>query len=512
MKTRITTSALFMLTLLLMLAGCKKDPIVQPRPIPGKDSIPPASEKAVFRFVTNAELTGQPYHTSNLRAVVSITNQNNEVVINEKILTLDLNAPVSTQSIELPQGNYKLTSFRLEYGSVNTHFVTPVAGSVKAASVQKPLALVFKIQKDSANRIPVEVLKVQAGEKPQAYGYSSGAFDYGQSDANPYLKIKMKAIMKIGDVIYDSVPASLIISTFNSSGEMTTTYSALKAGVNELTLLKSAAKYHFRVSRWGITDTMTLDRTNADEATVYTMGGSREAKKLKSERVFRQVNGTDVPFGKTDYHYNASGNISKIEYWLKKQDNSNFLSATDRFEYNGQKVLKISRFDEETKALLKTTSFSYDNQGKVIGMIQNEQGAETVATVTYSHYQRPAITIHYDNPGDNDLNYYNEFYFGNVLKSNANSTNGNYEKALYEYDANINPYRHMNWPDFYLSHNSVNNKVTQWKEYYGAYPVNEPYNFSYIYDGEGYPKELISHYKSYTTGKFLFSTKTIFVY
>jgi hypothetical protein len=512
MKTRITTPALFILTLLVMLAACKKDPIAVPRPIPGKDSIPPVVEKALFKFVTNADLAGQPYHTSNLQAVVSITNQKNEVVVNEKILSLNLDAAVTTQSIELPVGTYKLTSFRMEYGSVNTHFATPLTGSVKAALVQKPLALEFKVQKDSANRIPVEVLKVQAGEKPQAYGYASGAFDHGQSDADPYLKLKLRAIIKIGDVIYDSIPASLTISTFNSSGEMTTTYAPLKAGVNELQLLKSAAKYHFRVSRWGITDTMTLDRSNADDATVYTMGGSREAKKLKSERVYQLVNGVDVPFSKTDYHYNAAGNILKIEYWLKKQDKSTFLSMTDRFEYNGTRVAKINRYDEETKDLSRTTSFNYDNQGKVVGMVQNEHGAETVATVTYTYHQRPGITIHYDNPGDNDMDYYTEFYTGNVLTGNGYSTNGNYEKALYQYDANINPYRHMNWPDFYLSHNSVNNKVNQWKEYYGAYPVNEPYSFSYIYDADGYPKEMISQYKSYTTGKHLFSTKTIFVY
>ena len=479
--------------------------------MPGKDPVP-TTEKASFRFITNLDLAGQPYHSSNLHAVVSIKNEKNEEVIKDSILLLNLTGMVTTGAIELPLGNYKLTSFRIEYGGVNTHFVAPITGSPKASLVQKPLALPFKVEKGIMKDVLVEALKVQAGEKPQAYGYPTGAFDHGQSDADPFIKVKLRAIMKIGEVIYDSLPASLTITTWNASGKMNTTYSSLKAGINEVQVVKAAVKYEFRVSKWGTTDAITLSRPDIEEATVYILGGSREAKKLKSETILKQVGGAFIPESKTNYIYDAGGNLSRIEYWIKKADNSNLLSMTDRLDYAGARVQKISRFNEENKQLLSQTSFSYDNQGKVIAISENQGGTETHARVEYYHYERPEINMHFDFPGTNDMDYYTDYSGGNTVSTSTRRTNGDTEQGSYEYDFNINPYRHMNWPDLYLSHNSKNNMVLQRKQYYGSYPTNEPYSFNYTYDGDGYPTSLIKNFKSYTSGKHIFSTKTIFVY
>ena len=54
--------------------------------------------------------------------------------------------------------------------------------------------------------------------------------------------------------------------------------------------------------------------------------------------------------------------------------------------------------------------------------------------------------------------------------------------------------------------------VWQQRAYYGSYPANVAYSFEYKYDNEGYPIELISRYKSYTTGQHLFTTKTVYNY
>ncbi len=511
MKQNILTPVTLLIALLVILASCKKDPVPAPIPTPGKDPVP-GGQKAIVRFTTNLDLTGQPYHSSNLQAIVSIKNHRNEEVIKDSTLLLNLNEPVTTTTIELPVGTYHLTSFRIEYGGVHTHFVAPIAGSSKALLVQKPLAFAFKVEKDILNAVPVEALKVQNGEKPAAYGYAAGAFDRGQSDADPFLKVKLRAIMQIGNVLYDSVPASLVITTWNADGQMNTTYSALKAGVNEVSVHKAAVKYEFRVTKWGTSDAITLNRQDIDAATVYTLGGIKAAKKLKSERTYKEVNGTYVPDSKADYIYNAAGNLYLIEHWLRKADNTNYLSMTDRFEYTGTRVQKISRVDAQTRRVIQETSFTYDNQGKVTSITQLENGAQTSARVEYYHYARPEINIHYDFPGANDLDYYTDFSGGNTVSSTARRTNGDTEQGSFEYDLNINPYRHMNWPDLFLSHNSKNNLVVQRKQYFGSYPVNEPYSFNYTYDADGYPSSLIKNFKSYTSGTHIFSTKTIFVY
>jgi hypothetical protein len=511
--TKPTTIILF---LLFILSACSKDDIIKIPPPDnngGEGTPPPVIEKAPVYFMTNADLTGQPYHTSNLRAVVTITNEKGEEVVKEKILSLSLPNPVKTETVQLPIGNYRLTSFRMEYGSVYTHFVTPVFGSAKASLVQHPLSLDFKVERNNNNEVSVEVVKVQTGEIPQQYGYPSGSFDYGQEDANPYLKVKLRAIMQIGDVVYDSIPSSLTITTWNNKGEMTTTYSHLNPGVNEVQVLKAAVKYKFTVSKWGTNDEMTLDRSSVDNITVYTLGGSKAAKKLKSERVYKQVNGADVAESKTDYFYEAAGKLSRVDYWLKKKDNSSYLAMVDEFEYNNGRVTRIVRTNKEDRSVMTTTSFSYDNSGKVTSIAQNDNGVQTNASIEYFYYGRTEVKIHYTYPGQsNDMDYHMSFRGGNMIESSAATANHNTELGRYDYDFGINPYVHVDWPNLFLSNSNKNNVTTQYKEYHGSYPTADPYSFNYTYDADGYPTQVVKHFKSPITGNYLFSTKTVFVY
>jgi len=500
--------------ILFILSACSKEKITPtPPPAHSGDGGTPVIEKASIHFVTNADLTGQPYHTSNLRAVVTIVNDKGQEVAKDKLLSFALPNPVQTESIELPLGNYKLTSFRMEYGSVNTHFASPIAGSVKASFVQHPLAVDFEVKKNSSNEIPVEVLRVQQGEKPQQYGYPPGAFDYGQEDANPFIKVKIRAIMKIGNIIYDSIPAALTLTTWNDKGEMTTTYGHLNAGINEVQVLKASVKYEFMVSKWGTNDGMTLNRKDVDEASVYTLGGSKEAKKLKSEKLYKQVNGLDVPESKTNYFYEAGGKLSKIEYWLTKKDNTPYLAMTDEFEYNNARATRIIRTNAENRSVMTVTSFTYDNAGKVTGIVQNDNGIKTNASVDYFFHTRKEVKIHYTYPGRTDeMNYYMTFTGGNMTESSAVTSNNNSELGRYDYDFNVNPYIHMDLPDLFLSNTNKNNVTTRRKEYYGSYPTADPYSFQYIYDGDGYPTQVIKNFKSPVNGNYLFSTKTVFVY
>jgi hypothetical protein len=514
-----TKPATILLFILFILSACSKDRIIPPPTPPGNGggdgggSTPPPTQKAMVHFVTNADLTGQPYHSSNLRAVITVVNDKGEEIAKDQILTLTLPNPVNTAAIELPVGDYKLSSFRLEYGSVQTHFVTPRSGSVKASAVKHPLALDFKVEKDASNEIAVEVLRIQQGEIPQQYGYPSGAFDYGQEDANPYMKVKIKAIMKIGSIVYDSLPAALTLTTWNNKGEMTTTYSALKAGINEVQVLKAAIKYTFLVSKWGTNDEMTLNRSDVDLNTVYVLGSSKEAKKLKSERVYKQIDGADVAESKTDYFYNASGNLSKIDYWLRKKDNTPYLAMTDAFEYSNGRATKVVRTNTEDHSVMTVTSFTYDNGGKVTGIAQNDNGFQTNATVEYFYTSRPEIKIHYTYPSRTfDMNYYMRLEGRNMVESSAATSHNNTELGKYSYDFNINPYVHMRWPNLFLSNNSLNNITSQQKEYYGSYPTADPYSFQYTYDADGYPTQVIKNFKSPVTGNYLFSTKTVFVY
>ncbi|HEX8331324.1 MAG TPA: hypothetical protein VF622_01810 [Segetibacter sp.] len=508
MKTLFSKSICFLFVITL-LGSCSKDNIV-PSPVEPVPTNP--AEMGLFRFIADVNLTGEPYHQSNLTAVVSIINGKNEEVVNEKTLSLNLDGTVKSEAIQLPVGNYKLTRFRLVYGGVNTHFATPKAGSAKAAAILKPLDMSFTVTKTSSD-VRVEAIRVQAGERPTAFGYPVGSFDNDQEENSPYFKIKIKAIMQIGDVLYDSIPAALALTTWDKNGEMTTTYTALKAGVNEISLLKVASKFQFRVDKWGTWDVMTLDRKDVDEGTVYTLGGSKAAKKLKSEMTYKLVDGQYLPDTKTDYVYDGSGRLSQVLYFLRKSNNTPYLAMADEFEYSGGKVEKINRFDKESNSLIGFTSFRYDNQGKVTSISHKENGVETNASVEYSYNPKQEIIVRYQYPGRSiTMTNVMQFVGGNMVESAATTSNNNSELGRYSYDFNINPYIHMKWPNLFLSNTSKNNKLSQYKTYYGSYPTAEPYSYNYNYDIDGYPKELIKHFKSYTTNSFLFTTKTVYVY
>ena len=130
MKLSISTPANLIIALFFILASCKKDRV--PTPTPGTEPVP-VTQKGSIRFTTNLDLTGQPYHSSNLQVVVTIKNEQNREVVKDSTLLLTLNGQVTTTIIELPAGNYKLSSFRIQYGGVNTHFAAPIAGSAKAS-------------------------------------------------------------------------------------------------------------------------------------------------------------------------------------------------------------------------------------------------------------------------------------------------------------------------------------------------------------------------------------------
>jgi hypothetical protein len=515
MKQRITIQFSILFFFMIFLAACSKKDIEIPKPAPGQNppvpNVPAPINTGSFSFHAMADLTGQPYHSSNLHAVVSIEKASGEQVITDSMLVLNIGNPVKTATLQLPEGDYKLTSFRMVYGSINTHFATPFAGSSKANGIQKPLKMDFKVTKNVSSVIPVEVLKVQAGDKPQHYGYASGAFDNGQADASPFFKIKMKAVMQIGDVTYDSIPASLSLTTWNDKGEMTTTYGSLKAGINEIQLLKAATKFQFVVSKWGVNDNITLNRNEVDENTVYILGGSKEAKKLKSERVYKIIDGKDVADTKTDYHYDHLGNLLKIDYWMKKADNSTYFAMADWFEYSGGRVSKIKRVDIESNTTLKETIFTYNAHGKIVNMVESADGFQTTAAISYLPAQQN-IAIQYNLPSGHSLNYNINFVNGNMSYSTASNSNGSLEQGSYSYDFSINPYLHMNWPTLFMNNISKNNITYQQKQSSGSYATAVPYSFFYKYDNDGYPVEVIKNYKTYPSGSFGFSTKTVFVY
>ena len=293
---------------------------------------------------------------------------------------------------------------------------------------------------------------------------------------------------------------------------MNTAYVSLNRGISEVALLKSATRFQFEVSKWGLTEALTLDRQDVNEDTVYTFRGTKDAKRLKSEVTSMMVAGQYKAISKNEYVYDATGNLSRINYFKKRTDNTPYLSMTDVFEYSGANVQTIRRFDSVNKNISITT-FSYDPQGRVSTIVQNEKGIVTNATISYTNYTEQEITIHYTYPGQTyQANYTMILHKGNVIDAASYTSGEMQETAKYDHDSEINPYVHMNWPNLFLSNTSINNVTAEYKTYNGNHPDAIPYNFKYSYDRDGYPTQLIKQFQSYGDYNYMYTTKTVYTY
>ncbi len=323
--------------------------------------------------------------------------------------------------------------------------------------------------------------------------------------------IKLRVRMKIGDVVYDNLPAGLSLFSWDNQGQQSLSYHSLSAGINELTLPVDKQKFRFKVSKWGSNLELNVDTKDIVADSVYVLQATKEARKLKSEYVYLLKNNNYVAETKTDYIYNTDGNLDQVVLNRKKSDGRPYVHQVSKFEYQGKQVQRISRFDEANK-LYGFTNFTYSN-GLLAGIHDSEAGEETIAKLEHYFELRHEVVIKYTYPSRTYSRHYHMLYEdGNLREGNSTTSHHSSELSRYRYDQLVNPYVHMNWPDLYLSHSSKNNVIALEQSFVNDYPVAVPSSHTYTYDSEGYPKELIRTYKSGFTGEYLYTTKTVFVY
>jgi hypothetical protein len=517
MKNVMQTISSILVGLMIFTTGCRKDDILKQPPHGGSGN---GNLSNAFRFRIDS-LPGQPNGADGLYALISITNESNQAVLTDSRLALQFNSHWFSDSIILPNGNYKLAKFLVLKDTI-TRFATPLVNSTKASMVQRPLSISFDLPKSSVNIVPVEVLSI-GNDQPEIFGYPTGTWNRPggstppPTDPNPSVKIKIRGEIKIGDVLYDSIATKFTWICWDANGKMLSTgTNAIAAGTNEVALSSTAYKYNLQVEKWGIHAEIELLKSDIHEGTVYKISANSAAKKLKSELTYKWANGAYVPESKTAYQYDGSGRMLEIVYYLRKADNTPYVSSTDKFTYDANGMVeKVKRYDSANNLIVQT-SFAYDNDGRVSYFGETNGGSYTSGQVTYtaaSGIGNQTIHIKYGyTQSPFTMNYNMSFRNGNKVQDAAASTTNSSESGTYQYDQNINPYIHMNWPTIWLSNVSKNNMISQQKSYVGSTPTVLPYGFNYTYDSEGYPKELVKTYFSYYGGIYAFTTKTVYNY
>lgn len=493
------------MSLIIGLSSCVKEESNLQLPVP--------LEMNTFRIMIDSIPDGSSYDTSDLFAFVTIKNDKNEDVLSNKKLLISFNGKYVTEKIKLDPGNYIISSFIIGNGDSYTQFAAPKANSAKALEVQKPLNISFKLENADIFDLPVEVAKVRNEDKAENFGYQTADFKIQSIDENKFIKVKLQAVIRVGDIIYDNIPSLFKLSRWDSNGVLTEKDTLLAGGVNEVFLPKSGVKYQFRLSKWGVSDEMTLNKDQINEAVVYTLGGAKSPKKLRLEEQFTFTQAGYMPSGKTIYSYDPNGNLKQIDFYDKLPQYSDLrLSWSKVYVYSDAKLSKINYINDQG-SFVGYLELTYNTEGtKIIKMKEVNYDQVTNAQLEYQFptgYAR--INFKYTFSNGNTMDYVQKIIGGNRTEDSASSPGGG-ESGLYQYDFNINPYTHMNMPNIFLSNLPKNNLVIQKKTYSGSIPSAEPYKFEYSYDDEGYPKELIKSFKNYLNGEHLFKIKTVYTY
>lgn len=514
MKKQLSSLLSIITVVLMVFSSCKKT-IHDPG---NGGSNPPGDTTTArtFQFVFD-DLPGETNVIQNLTAVVSVVNAQNDPEIVNRQVELTHNGKYLVAGLTLPKGQYKLNKFILFEGNI-AKFATPFAGSEKAALVTSPLSVPFTLEENVLKSVTIQVARVNAGDRAEQFGYPAGTF--GSTPNDPaYFRIKVQPIIRIGEVAYDSIPVNLTVVTWNSAGQTTSQEHLLSPGTNEILLATAGTKFQFKISKWGTYDETTLMRNELQEGMLYRFGGSKQAKKLKEELVYRLVGNDFVAETKTEYQYNGNGDVSQILHYRKGDYGMPYVAMTDKFTYAGGKVENIKRFNQNNE-LLQTTTFSYYNDGKLRqGSMQGPAIGTTVSVFYTALPGSTGITGRYLMTADYQYTHYTHttrykmtMQGGNMYQTQISHTNGASEEGQMQYDFNINPFIHLGVPDIYFANPSRHNRIGQQKTYAGMFPSEEPYQFSYTYDADGYPTELVTKYKSFFTQEHLKTIKTIYRY
>lgn len=501
---------------LVIFFGCKK--VEEPQGGGGEPQVPDLAR--TFQLVVNS-LPGETSALAGLSAIVSLTDGKGDTVIKNKRVLLNYEQEYTSDSLQLEKGSYDLVKFWILKDD-QVLFVTPRIGSAKASLVATPFPYLLSLVAKDHKLQTIEVAKVGENDRAEDFGYSPG--DFGKPDTGPVedpnavVDIWIHPKIRIGDVVYDSVPVSVTIQTWDATGQVVSAIRPFMAGRNKVSVPKSAAKHVFRLEKWGTSDELTITKDQLLPNSSFTLGGTVAAKRLSEVLTYKIIAGVSKPETRTLYQYNGSGKLTEIQTYRKRADQSNYLDTKELIEYSGDKVVRISRYNEfgEIKG---STIFDHQADGRVSHIVDVSSDNRTTAEVSYTGGEGGHGNA--DNFIDVRYSYSHHYYTtsynlsvkgGTVVRSVRSSTNGAYEEGQYQYDFSINPYVHLNLPDLYLSAYSKHNRIREVKQYAKDYPLEDAYQYSYKYNGDGYPAELVVKYKTYLTGQHAYDIKTVFKY
>jgi hypothetical protein len=505
MKVR-TVDFLRVLFLFFLLISCKQE-----------EKFSPTMGKTTFSLSPQARGNGRvDRSTTPAFVLLSVKETNGVAQENIKLSLYALGQSYLSESINLKTGNYQLTQFVVLDATNKIIYATPSEGSDLAKFVTDPLPIEFVVTSEGAQVTP-QVLEVLEDDQPESFGYTTFAYEVVSSSVVVLIKTSVK--IQVGEILYENLDALIRVSGYNSGNTKVWTKDYNYIGPEDNVLEVKNGFHHYSVElvdKWGIHSILTYisathiwdGRADGPNPGTIALGGSKKAKKLLMYVESVQVNtpGTVnyAPGYRRLYTYNGDGRLSSIRYERYNTESSQFEGTqVEEFTYNGASLVRTRVRELSNGEYYNEYRYEYGPQDKIM-KISPAGIVEWTAAFTDNSYTDPAsnsITVEYfDNQSRSFFYEFNVLYNNRIShKELAIGGSGTIcNQGTYTYDKNINPFQHLGYVDFNITHWSINNKLTENITHTACwFPARRiPVSYDYTYDQDGYPVKQITTYRS----------------
>lgn len=488
-----------LIAFVLFAAACKKQEFTPP-------SVPDAVDTTAYlQFTVENIAVGE----SGMYAIISLVDPYGDTTVNNrKIAITRKNQQYITEQLALKRSNYSLIKFIVVKAADTALYAVPLKQSSKAALVTHPLPATVEVKVKGLNSGSIGVISVNSADMPNQYGYTTSDFGFV-----PYINLNTYLQLKVGDMIYDSLPGILKLEAIDAQGVKWNREQALKAGANAVSIPANYQVYSLRINKWNTAILKQYSQNELQNGMDVILYGEKQMKRIAEELVYIE-NGYDlIPENRSVFFYNANGTLREIRFYQRSLTvNGLPLNYVYQFHYS-QPLAWDTMFRYDAQQALTGYTAIERNGKQIIFMYNKSYDQQTGVAVTYSVLP-PYELIHTDFVfhNSNTMKYNMKFYNGNKIEDKAQSSTGGAESSTYGYDHEINPYHQLGYDDLFFTNASKNNITSVLKGYSGNIPSVVPYKYEYLYDNDGYPEELYISYKGYTSQQHLYRLKKIFRY
>jgi hypothetical protein len=491
---KLSDASVFLVAFLLISYACQQE-----------ESYGPSNGDVIFTFTQIASINGQ---SAPAYVVLTYTAGNGSLAQDVRLPLSLVNKVLGSAPLELPAGTYQLQQFTVIDSDNKVLCAAPKKGSDKAGQVTLPLEIEFTVGQNTTIEVTAEVLAVSPADTAADYGYKN--FGVGDTGSHSEVLIKTNVKIEIGGVLYENVDAQIRVSAYDSYNSLQWTKDFSFTGPDDNVLAIQNEYHHYNIElldKWGIHDIQTDisaqaiwdGRADGPLPVTYVLAGSKNAKKLSSYVTSSEV---DAPGGSTVfrpdsrilYHYNTNDELESINHQSYNQQTSQFEETSlDVFTHQGAVVSHITTY------LFGNLYSDYDYQYGVENKITLTMHYNNEMVLTQSSARNETndhMIVSYSLSNGNAFKYEFDIFLKNIVSDKTTQSSQICHNGNFQYDKNINPFRHLGYYDFDFQNWSANNKVTEDVHYLACgFPTLIPVSHSYTYDQDGYPLEKITTYK-----------------